>query len=44
MAMSPTAAIEMIEKSGQLGVPVTEIEGKIIIGLDIEKISEELGI
>ena len=24
----------MVEKSGQMGVPVTEIDGKIIIGFD----------
>lgn len=28
------AAEEMIEKSGQMGVPVIEIDGKIIIGFD----------
>tara|TARA_Y100000310_G_scaffold339280_1_gene431499 strand:- start:7351 stop:7584 length:234 start_codon:yes stop_codon:yes gene_type:complete len=25
---------EMVEKSGQMGVPVTEIDGKIIVGFD----------
>lgn len=35
---------EMREKSGQMGVPVVEIEGKIIVGFDREKISRELGI
>ena len=38
------AAAEMINKSGQMGVPVTEIDGKIIIGFDREQISEILGI
>ena len=28
------AASEMIEKSGQMGVPVIDIDGKIIIGFD----------
>ena len=28
------AANEMIEKSGQMGVPVIDIDGKIIIGFD----------
>lgn len=35
------AAEEMIEKSGQMGVPVIEIDGKIIIGFnkpEIEKV------
>jgi glutaredoxin-like YruB-family protein len=38
------AAKEMREKSGQLGVPVVDIEGKIIVGFDKEKITKELGI
>jgi glutaredoxin 3 len=28
------AAMEMIEKSGQMGVPVIEFDGKIIVGFD----------
>lgn len=32
------AAEEMIKKSGQMGVPVLDIEGQIIIGFDKEKI------
>lgn len=35
---------EMIKKSGQMGVPVIEIEGKIIVGFDREVLSMELGI
>jgi len=35
---------EMIDKSGQMGVPVTEIDGEIIIGFDRVKISELLNI
>jgi len=34
---------EMIEKSGQQGVPVIDIDGKIIIGFDRAKIDEALG-
>jgi len=37
-------AKEMIEKSGQRGVPVIDIEGHIIIGFDKNAISKELGI
>ncbi|MAG50484.1 NrdH-redoxin [archaeon] len=33
---------EMIDKSGQMGVPVMDIDGKIIIGFDKEKIKKEL--
>ncbi|MCM8771567.1 MAG: glutathione S-transferase N-terminal domain-containing protein [Candidatus Omnitrophica bacterium] len=35
---------EMIKKTGQMGVPVIDIEGDIIIGFDKEKIKEILGI
>ena len=35
-------AKEMIEKSGQMGVPVIEINGKIIIGFDKEVLEKEL--
>jgi glutaredoxin-like YruB-family protein len=37
-------AEEMIEKSGQMGVPVLDIEGEIIVGFDKEKIKEVLGL
>jgi len=37
-------AKEMVEKSGQMGVPVIEIDGEIIVGFDKAKISELLGI
>ncbi len=35
---------EMIEKSGQYGVPVIEIEGEFIIGFDKERICKILKI
>ena len=35
---------EMIEKSGQMGVPVLDIDGKIIVGFDVPKINELLNI
>lgn len=37
-------ANEMIKKSGQMSVPVTEIDGEIIIGFDKEKLKKILGI
>lgn len=37
-------AQEMIKKSGQMGVPVLDIDGEIIIGFDKEKIKQALGI
>jgi glutaredoxin len=38
------AAKAMIQKSGQMGVPVIDIDGKIIIGFDKTAITEELGL
>ncbi len=35
---------EMIKKSGQMGVPVVEIDGEIIVGFDKNKIVELLNI
>ncbi len=36
------AAEKMIEKSGQMGVPQTEINGKIIVGFNKAAIEKEL--
>ena len=36
------AAKEMIEKSGQMGVPVIDINGKIIVGFDRGFLEAEL--
>jgi len=38
------AAQEMIKKSGQMSVPVTEIDDEIIIGFDVEKLKKILKI
>ena len=38
------AAHEMIEKSGQMGVPVTDIEGEIIVGYNITTLKKALKI
>lgn len=35
---------EMIDKTGQFGVPVIDIDGKIVLGFDRAKINEYLGI
>lgn len=37
-------ADEMVEKSGQMGVPVIDIEGDIIVGFDKQRIKTVLGI
>ncbi len=35
---------EMVDKSGQMGVPVIDIDGEITVGFDREKIVASLGI
>ena len=35
---------EMIDKSGQMGVPVINIDGEIIIGFDKDALQKALGI
>ena len=35
---------EMVKKSGQMGVPVVDIDNEIVIGFDREKISKLLNI
>jgi len=44
VAADEKARDEMIEKSGQMGVPVVEIDGEIVIGFDKEKIVKLLNI
>jgi glutaredoxin 3 len=39
-----TAAMEMIHKSGQRGVPVTDIDGEIVVGFDQDSIDNILGL
>ena len=36
------ATQEMVEKSGQMGVPVTEINGKMIVGFNVTALKEAL--
>ena len=35
---------EMVEKSGQMGVPVIDIEGEIVVGFDEPRLKELLGL
>ena len=44
VSKDPKAADEMIEKSGQMGVPVIEIGNTIIVGFDKEAIKKALKI
>lgn len=38
------AAEEMIKKSGQMGVPVIDVEGRIIVGFDRDELKKSLGL
>jgi glutaredoxin len=40
----PEAATEMIDKSGQMGVPVIDIDGKIIVGFNEKAIRDALNL
>ncbi len=42
VSVDKIAADEMVKKSGQMGVPVIDIDGEIIIGFDKEKIKQLL--
>jgi glutaredoxin 3 len=42
VSVDRVAAREMIEKSGQMGVPQIEINDKIIVGFNRDAIDEEL--
>jgi glutaredoxin 3 len=44
VSVDQPAADEMVKKSGQMGVPVLDIDGQIIVGFDKEKIKQLLGV
>ncbi len=44
VAARPEAADEMVRKSGQMGVPVLDIDGTIIVGFDRPKIAKALNL
>ncbi|MGA2774870.1 MAG: glutaredoxin domain-containing protein [Candidatus Omnitrophota bacterium] len=44
VSVNSEKADEMTKKSGQMGVPVLDIEGTVIVGFDKEKIKQTLGI
>lgn len=44
VSLDEKAKKEMAEKSGQMGVPVIDINGEIIIGFDAERIKKLLDI
>ncbi|MBN2127566.1 MAG: NrdH-redoxin [Candidatus Diapherotrites archaeon] len=44
VSMDMLAGIEMVRKSGQQGVPVVDIDGKIIVGFNKPVIDSVLGL
>lgn len=44
VSKNPKAAQEMIRRSGQMGVPVIDIDGELVIGFDKEKLKKLLEI
>ncbi|MBI2587816.1 thioredoxin family protein [Candidatus Azambacteria bacterium] len=44
VAADEKARNEMMEKSGQLGVPVIDVDGQIVVGFDEPKLKELLKI
>lgn len=44
VGLNQIARQEMIDKSGQMGVPVIDIDGEIIVGFDQPVIKKVLGI
>ncbi len=42
MGLDRAGAMEMIQKSGQRGVPVIDIAGEIIVGFDVARINKSL--
>lgn len=44
VSSDPSLAEELVRKSGQQGVPQTEIDGEIIVGFDKKRINSLLGI
>jgi|UniRef100_A0A7C4KGP0 glutaredoxin 3 len=44
VSRDPAAARDMVRRSGQMGVPVLDIGGKIVVGFDRPKIDRFLGL
>lgn len=44
VSQDAAARDEMIAKSNQMGVPVTNVDGELVIGFDKPKLSQLLGI
>jgi len=44
VAEDKAARDEMINKSGQMGVPVIDIDGELVLGFDQAQLKEKLGL
>lgn len=44
VSQDEVALEEMVQKTGQYGVPVIDIDGQVVVGFDREKISKLLNI
>ena len=44
VSVSQAAAQEMVAKSGQMGVPVLDIDGSLVVGFDKNKIKQLLNL
>ena len=44
VAANAQARQEMIQKTGQMGVPVTDIDGEIVVGFDKARLNKLLGL
>ncbi len=44
VSVNQLAAQEMISRSGQMGVPVVDIDGQIVVGFDKNKIKQLLNL
>jgi glutaredoxin len=44
VAVDEAAREDMVKKSGQLGVPVIDVGGKIVVGFDKRRLSELLSL
>lgn len=44
VAADTEKAQEMIKKSGQMGVPVIDVDGEIVVGFDQKKIAKLVGV
>ena len=44
VSRDPAAARDMVRRSGQMGVPVIDINGRVIVGFDKARINALLGL